>query len=94
MGEIHKSFPGEASGGYTDHGIDNTIDISSGEEGPYSLGQAMYTKSGANDLAEKQAGTRFHDDGDRIPGRQTGLNMRNLDRPASLSPLLGDPRRK
>jgi len=75
-----------------DHGhwgeIDNSIDLSTGEEGPYSLGQTMSSKRAEKDTEEKISGTRFHDSGARIPGKQKGLNDKNRDRPARLSPMI------
>lgn len=44
-----------------------------------------------SDVKEKNAGSRFHDSGERIPGRQKGLNDKYPGHPAKIH-LLGPGR--
>jgi len=46
------------------------------------------------DIKEKQDGSRFDDDGENIPGRRKGVNDRNPNNPASISPSIGAKRRR
>jgi len=73
------------------NGIDLRIDISGEGQGPYNLGQAMQGARAEQDRDEKIEGTRFHDSGVRIPGRQKGLNDSSKDRPASINPMISGP---